>query len=156
MTDTLIPPERLERWVTALLETHGTPQADAGVVAHSLVDADRCGHRSHGVRQLPYYVELIESGELIPAAEVLVTEERGGLVRLDGQRGFGHLTGERATDIALTGADRHGVAAVCGREAGHLGRLGAYTERIAGRRHGGDPVGEQPGRRPADSAIRFC
>jgi LDH2 family malate/lactate/ureidoglycolate dehydrogenase len=58
MTDTLIPPERLERWVTSLLEAHGTPPAGAGRVAHALVDADRCGHRSHGVRQLPCLSEL--------------------------------------------------------------------------------------------------
>jgi uncharacterized oxidoreductase len=131
MSDAAISPERLARWVTALLEAHGTPSAGAERVALALVDADRCGHRSHGVRQLPYYLDLIDRGELHPDAEAVVTEDTGALVRLDGQRGFGQLAGERATDICLSRAARYGVAVVCGRDAGHLGRLGAYTERIA-------------------------
>ena len=60
VTGTRVAPERLVSWVAALLETQGTPPAGAGRVARALVDADRCGHRSHGVRQLPYYLELIE------------------------------------------------------------------------------------------------
>ncbi len=85
-----------------------------------------------------------------------MTEERGGLVRLDGQRGFGQLAGERATDIALTGADRHGVAAVCGRDAGHLGRLGAYTERIAGDGMVGILLVNNQGGDQQISALRVC
>ena len=60
-----------------------------------------------------------------------MVERRGGLVRIDGRRGFGQLTGERATELALELAAEYAVAAVAGRDAGHLGRLGAYTERIA-------------------------
>ena len=123
--------ERLVGWAAALLEHHGTPPAGAERVARALVDADRCGHRSHGARQLPYYLDLIERGELVPAAEAVVEERRGGLVCLDGRHGFGQLTGERATEIALELAAEHAVAAVAGHDAGHLGRLGAYTERIA-------------------------
>ena len=50
---------------------------------------------------------------------------------LDGGRGFGQLVGERATDLALDAAATHAVSAVAARNAGHIGRLGAYTERIA-------------------------
>ena len=124
-------PDALVRWVAALLEAEGAPSPGADRVAVALVDADRCGHPSHGVRQLPYYLDLIERGELIPDAEAVVTEQSGGLIRLDGRCGFGQLAGERATELALAAAAAHGVAAVCGRDAGHLGRLGAYTERIA-------------------------
>lgn len=131
MTDTAIHADRLVRWVTALLETHGTPAHGAERVATALVDADRCGHRSHGVRQLPYYLEQIERGELFPAADPVVIERRGGLARLDGRRGFGQLVGERATELATSAAPEHAVAAVAVREANHLGRLGAYTERMA-------------------------
>ena len=55
VTDTPMQADRLTRWVTALLEAYGTPTPGAKRVAAALVDADRCGHRSHGVRQLPYY-----------------------------------------------------------------------------------------------------
>jgi hydroxycarboxylate dehydrogenase B len=127
----VIEPEALASWVAELLRAHGTEGAKAERVAAALVDADRCGHSSHGVRQLPHYVDLIQSGELAVDAEPLILDRRGGLMVLDGRNGFGQLTGELATDLAIEGAAEHGVSAVAVRNAGHIGRLGAYTERVA-------------------------
>lgn len=129
----LIDPPALESWVAQLLCAHGADGAKASRVAAALVDADRCGHGSHGVRQLPYYVGQIERGELHVDADPLVVERRGSLVVLDGRRGFGQLVGEAATDLALQGAAAQALSAVAVRNASHLGRLGAYTERIAER-----------------------
>ena len=131
VTDTPMQADRLTRWVAALLEAYGTPAHGAERVATALVDADRCGHRSHGVRQLPYYTDQIQRGELFPAAKPVVLERSAGLIRIDGRRGFGQLVGEQATEIAMLAATEHSVAAVAVRDANHLGRLGAYTERIA-------------------------
>jgi hydroxycarboxylate dehydrogenase B len=129
----VIDPKALESWVAQLLRAYGTEGARARRVAAALVDADRCGHTSHGVRQLPYYIDQIEQGELLVEAEPEVVERRGGLAVLDGRRGFGQLVGEAATDLALESAATHAVSAVAARNASHLGRLGAYTERIAER-----------------------
>lgn len=131
LNDIAIDPTDLENWVTELLRAHGTDVAKARRVASALVDADRCGHRSHGVRQLPYYLDLIARGELFVDAEPDLVEQRGGLIVVDGQRGFGQLVGEFATDLALDSAATHAVSVVAVRNAGHIGRLGAYTERIA-------------------------
>jgi len=127
----VIDPPALEDWVARLLRAHGADAAKAARVAAALVDADRCGHSSHGVRQLPYYVDQIEAGALLVEADPLVVDRRGGLVVLDGRHGFGQLVGEAATDLALDGAAKHAVSAVAVRNAGHVGRLGAYTQRIA-------------------------
>jgi hydroxycarboxylate dehydrogenase B len=127
----VIEPKALESWVAELLRAHATPSDKARRVAAALVEADRSGHSSHGVRQLPYYLELIESGELVVDADPVVVDRRGGLLVLDGGRGFGQVVGERATDLALDGSATHAVSAVAARNAGHIGRLGAYTERIA-------------------------
>ena len=127
----VIHPTDLENWVAELLGAHGTEGAKARRVASALVDADRCGHSSHGVRQLPYYLDLIARRELFVDAEPIVVEQRGGLVAVDGQRGFGQLVGQFATDLALDSAARHTVSAVAVRNAGHIGRLGAYTQRVA-------------------------
>lgn len=127
----VIEPRALERWVAELLEAHATPSDKAVQVAAALVDADRCGHSSHGVRQLPYYVDRIEGGELAVDADPVVVQERGGLLALDGRHGFGQIVGERATGLAVEGAAGHAVSTVAVRNAGHIGRLGAYTESIA-------------------------
>ena len=127
----VIDPRVLESWVAELLCAHATPVDKARGVAFALVEADRCGQSSHGVRQLPYYVERIEGGELAVGTDPVVVEERGGLLALDGRHGFGQIVGERATGLALERAARHAVSAVAVRNAGHIGRLGAFTERIA-------------------------
>ena len=45
-----------------LFEAAGVPAADAAVVARSLVDANLCGHDSHGVMRVPQYVEFLKKG----------------------------------------------------------------------------------------------
>lgn len=127
----VIDPSALESWVTELLRAHGAEGTKAGRVAAALVDADRCGHSSHGVRQLPYYLDQIGRGALLVDADPVVVDRRGGLITLDGRGGFGQLVGEAATDLALEAAAEHAVSAVAVRNAGHIGRLGAYTQRIA-------------------------
>ena len=62
-------PVALEAWVAELLRAHGTEHGKARRVAAALVDADRCGHSSHGVRQLPYYLDQAAHGELIVDAD---------------------------------------------------------------------------------------
>jgi uncharacterized oxidoreductase len=52
---------------------------------------------------------------------------------LDGGYGFGHVVAMRATERAAERASRFGVATVAVRNANHIGRLGEYTERLAGR-----------------------
>jgi LDH2 family malate/lactate/ureidoglycolate dehydrogenase len=54
-----IEPVALERWVAQLLRTYGTQAAKADRVAAALVEADRRGQSSHGVRQLSYYLDEI-------------------------------------------------------------------------------------------------
>jgi LDH2 family malate/lactate/ureidoglycolate dehydrogenase len=126
-----IEPVALERWAAQLLRAHGAQAAKADRVAAALVDADRCGQGSHGVRQLSYYVDEIASGALLVDADPVVVDRRGGLTAVDGQHGFGQLVGEYAAELALDAAATHAVSAVAARNAGHIGRLGAYTQRIA-------------------------
>ena len=58
-----------ERVLTAV----GVPDDDAALVAHSLVQADRWGHASHGLLRLPWYVDRIRNG-----AMTAVTAARDG------------------------------------------------------------------------------
>jgi hypothetical protein len=99
-----IEPVALERWVAQLLRAHGTRAAKADRVAAALVDADRCGQSSHGVRRLPYYVDEIASGALLVDADPVVVDRRGGLTVAPG---------------------------AVARDAGHIGRLGASARSSA-------------------------
>ena len=42
------------------------PPTEAEIVTHSMVDANRVGHDSHGVIHLPKYVQELEAGLIQP------------------------------------------------------------------------------------------
>ncbi len=51
--------EDLLELVIAVFERCGMSNADAALLADSLVDADLCGTHSHGVMRVPEYVEKL-------------------------------------------------------------------------------------------------
>ena len=65
-------PEQLEQVGCAILERAGTPADLAQLVVHSLVESNLLGHDSHGILRLMYYVDLVRSGRVKPAARAVV------------------------------------------------------------------------------------
>ncbi|MDG4822986.1 Ldh family oxidoreductase [Asanoa sp. WMMD1127] len=121
----------LTRLATTILRRAGAADEIAATVACSLVDADLCGHDSHGVRRLVPYLAAVRQGALDPLARPVVYSHDGSTARVDGRRGFGQLAAHAAVDTALDLAARHGTAVVAVGNANHVGRLGEYVERIA-------------------------
>jgi N-acyl homoserine lactone hydrolase len=117
--------------VAGLVRALGGRARDAERVAAALVDADLCGHRSHGVRQMPYYAGQVHEGEIDVAAEVETVLDTPGLMVLDGHRGFGHVVAAEVAERTAARARGQRVAAVAVRNANHIGRMGEYTEMLA-------------------------
>ena len=66
--------DTLRERVSALYRAVGLPDADAALVADTLVRADLWGHSSHGVLRAPWYLERVRKGVMKPvtrAARVL-------------------------------------------------------------------------------------
>ena len=61
------------------------------------------------------------------------SSDRGALVVVDGDFGFGQVIGKEAMEIAAERAASHGMATVAIRNSGHLGRIGAWPEMLAER-----------------------
>lgn len=124
--------EALRSFARTLTEAFGTPAELAEVVAASLVSADLRGHGSHGtIRLATTYQDMIENGQLKPAATPAVAAEDGPTALVDGDRGFGQVAGRFAADLLTERAREHGVAAVGVKNASHLGRVGEFAERVA-------------------------
>src|SRR5437868_8689854 len=104
----------------------------AAEVARHLVSANLAGHDSHGVLRWTQYVGELDRGELDPAAPVEILHESPVAALFDAHRGFGQHTTMAATEWALARAREHGLAAAAIRHSMHIGRLGEYTERLAG------------------------
>lgn len=114
-----------------LLEKAGAAGDIAGDVALNLVDAEMCGHGSHGLRLIATYVELLLSGQVSGQARPRIESIDGAIVKIDGHGAFGQVTGAFAARHGIAQAKIHGIAAVAVSGSGHFGRNGMWPELAA-------------------------
>jgi uncharacterized oxidoreductase len=125
------PAATLASFTQLLFEAARVPTADAAIVAHSLVDANLCGHDSHGVMRVPQYVEFIRKGTYKPGAPLTVINETPAILATDANWGLGQVQAYRLLERLLPKAKSLGIAAGTLRHCGHTGRLGEYAEFAA-------------------------
>ncbi len=94
-------PDTLREVAARVFQAVGSPEPIARRVGDALVDANLAGHDSHGVIRIPQYVAAVRDGEVLPAAEPTVLRERASSALVDGGWGFGQVTAERATRLAI-------------------------------------------------------
>lgn len=133
MSDRVLTDEAAREVARRLLRGLSTPDDSARVVACSLVEANLCGHDSHGLIRLPWYAEFVRDGRAMPQARPEVVRESGAVAVIDGQRCWGQLAGRLAVRTASRLAAQAGVGVVTIRSANHVGRLGEYAEDLAER-----------------------
>jgi uncharacterized oxidoreductase len=121
----------VERVSVALLQAAGAATADAELVARSLVDADLCGHPSHGVLRLPSYLNEIRNGRIDVAARPRLVHQTGSAALLDGAWSFGQVALEQVVAHALELVTATSVGLVGLVRANHCGRLGYWAEKVA-------------------------
>ena len=107
-----IPADQLRQQITGIIQKAGSTTAEAEQVAANLVMANLSGHDSHGVGMVPRYVDAVLEGGLSPNTGVKVLIDTGPLLNLDGQRGYGQITGVQAMQMGIERAKQHGVCTV--------------------------------------------
>lgn len=115
----------------SLLAAGGASPTEAEIVGHSLVDANLRGYDSHGVMRLPYYIQAIGDGEVVPGAELTVRNESPSHVVADAHWGFGQVQATRLLEMLVQRARQGGVGIGTMIQSGHIGRLGEYCEMAA-------------------------
>jgi uncharacterized oxidoreductase len=93
-----------------------------------LVDANLCGHDSHGVIRVPQYVGFVREKKLIPAAELTTIRETPAILAADANWGLGQVQAYRLLDRLFPKVKALGIAGGTMRRCGHIGRLGEYAE----------------------------
>jgi uncharacterized oxidoreductase len=116
---------------TAVYRAAGTPEEHARIVVAHQVGANLAGHDSHGVVLLPTYVQRIDRGHIMPAAQPSVISETPTTLAVNGLWGFGPVVSEwtMARCIAMARETRVAVATI--REQSHVGRLADYPMMAA-------------------------
>ena len=125
------PAARLAALVAAIMEGGGSKPAEAQTIARRLVDSNLVGHDSHGVLRVGKYLEWVRSGWLKPNTAPTTVFDSDVIAIIDGNRGFGQVTGEYATRLGIVKAAKTGIAMIGLRNCGHLGRLGDWAEMAA-------------------------
>ena len=123
--------DALHQVTTAIIRAAGAHELYALQVADVLIDNHLAGHDSHGILRIPEYVKSVQAGEIVPTAVPSILEESATSALISGNWAFGQVTGIFAADLAVKKAKREKVAVISVVQAGHTGRLAAYTERAA-------------------------
>ncbi len=125
------PPDSLVNFAARVLQSSGADDDEARTVAESLVLADLSGYASHGLMRLPFYVEMVHAGDIVPGAALEVLQEGAARLAADAGWGFGRVQCGRLMDRLGKMAVAEGVAVGTLRNCSHIGRLGEYCELAA-------------------------
>jgi LDH2 family malate/lactate/ureidoglycolate dehydrogenase len=126
-----IAPAPLLDFATAIYVAAGMPEADARLVADTLVQADLWGHQSHGVLRLPWYLARLKAGVCTAVAAPKLLVDAGGVAVIDGGDAMGQVLTAFAMKDAIRRAKAHGIAAVALRNSNHFGTALYYTLQAA-------------------------
>ena len=124
-------PETLTAYTRDIFVAAGVPVLEAETVARSLVDANLCGHDSHGVMRIPQYIGNLKDGKLTSGLPLEILHETPAMIGADAAWGLGQVQAYRLLDRMLPKARQLGLAAGTLRRCGHTGRLGEYAEWAA-------------------------
>src|ERR1700724_3380506 len=117
-----IPAERLEEIGRALFMAAGTSEEEAALVMRHIVGANLVGHDSHGVIQIPTYIERIKVGHIVPGAPWVIVKESPAHSVGDGHWGFGYVANDKAMRLTIENAEKGNVAAAPGFRQGIIVR----------------------------------
>ena len=109
-----------------LLKSAGASNEEARVVSEHCIDANLAGHDSHGIIQIPTYLERIKMGHIVPGAPFEIIKSSETTTVIDGNWGFGYLVSKRAMEITIEKAKTHNVAATTVFRQSHVGRVASY------------------------------
>ncbi|MFP6620398.1 MAG: Ldh family oxidoreductase [Pirellulaceae bacterium] len=126
-------PEDLEHFSVSLLAAGGASAHESQVVGASLIDANIKGYDSHGLMRIPFYLDMLKSGDIVSGAELATINETSTMLAADANWGFGRVQCGALTEKLLDKAEQSGVAIGTLRHSSHIGRLGEYCEIAASR-----------------------
>ncbi len=126
--------ELLTRVAESLFQAAGVPEPDAKLVARSLIDANLCGHDSHGIMRVPQYIGFLRNGTYRTAVPLTKISETPAVLTTDANWGLGQVQTYRLLEQLVPKANTLGIAAGTLANCGHVGRLGEYAEYLAEKR----------------------
>jgi LDH2 family malate/lactate/ureidoglycolate dehydrogenase len=117
----------LEQFCALVFQTLDVPAEDARIAASVLVAANARGIPSHGVARLQRYINGLETGLMLPHADVESVMDTPSSVVVDARGGLGQPTSARTMARVIEKARVNGAAFGCVRDSNHFGIAGYYA-----------------------------
>ena len=105
----------------------GMPPEDAKIEAEVLVWANLRGVDSHGVLRIPWYVELVDAGQMNPKPNIKILKETVATILIDADRAFGPVVTTFAMNRVMEKAKQVGIGWGLIRNLTHQGAMGYYS-----------------------------
>lgn len=122
-----IHPAELQEFTKAVFIAAGLPSEDAALEAEVLVWANLRAVDSHGVLRIPWYLELMDKGDINPRPTIRVERETAATVVFDGDRAFGPVVTTLAMRRAIEKARAAGIGWAVIRNTTHQGAMAYYA-----------------------------
>jgi uncharacterized oxidoreductase len=123
--------DALRAFAGDIFRAAGSEAREAMLVGDHLVDANLAGHDSHGVIRIAKYVDWHARGMVLANRHATIVRESPAHAVVDGGFGYGQVIAREAMDLAIDKTKRTGQCTIALRNAGHVGRVGAWAEHVA-------------------------
>ena len=121
-----IQADRLTTIALELLKGSGASEDEAEIIARHSIGANLAGHDSHGIIQIPTYIDRVKRGHIVPGAEFEIIKDTPTTTVVDGHWGFGYVASERLMKMTIEKARTSNVAAATVFRQSHVGRVADY------------------------------
>lgn len=125
--DIRVSAQELQTFTTAVFINAGLPPADAAIEAEVLVWANLRGIDSHGVRRIPWYLSLVDKGEMNPHPTIRTLKETPAVLHIDADRAFRPVVTVQAMRQVIDKAKTVGIGWALIGNVTHQGAMGYYS-----------------------------
>jgi len=125
--DKRVAKEKLEKCCSEILRPVGVRSQHADIVTASLIKANLRGVDSHGISQLPIYVERLNMGGINPNPNIKTISEGPSMALMDGDDGLGIVVGATAMNKSIEKAKSFGIGSVAVRRSNHFGMAAFFS-----------------------------
>ncbi|RMF85955.1 MAG: Ldh family oxidoreductase [Nitrospinota bacterium] len=122
-----VPWEPLKAFTQQVFQQAGVPPRDAETEAEVLIWANLRGVDSHGVLRIPWYIELIDAGQMNPRPHIQVVKETPATLLIDADYALGPVVTTFAMQRVMEKARATGIGWGLIRNTTHQGAMGYYA-----------------------------
>jgi hydroxycarboxylate dehydrogenase B len=127
----VMPASDLRKIGITIFTACGAPPDEAASLVDHLVETSLMGLDSHGIMRYAQYVDGVLGGQIKPGAPVRIVKETPTTAVVDCGFNFGQVSASYMVRVVCEKAAQMNVACVVSENCNHVGRLGAYVQKIA-------------------------